>query len=85
MAYEVVTYEDAESSYRRSEIQRRTDEKIARGFQVADVYLNRSYLDSFALAPIIPPSQQILSTNGLRVIRIDKIVLDTEGNYATSS
>lgn len=81
MAYEVVTYEDAESSYRRSEIQRRTDEKIARGFQVADVYLNRSYLDSFALAPIIPPSQQILSTNGLRVIRIDKIVLDTEENY----
>lgn len=57
MSNEVVTYEDAENSYRRSEVQRRTDEKIAQGFQVADVYLNRSYLDSFALASITPPSE----------------------------
>lgn len=81
MPYEVVTYEDAENSWRRSEIQRKTDEKIARGFQVADIYLNRSYLDRFSIAPIIPPTRDVLNTNGLRVIRIDKIVLDDEEDY----
>ena len=36
--------------------------QLAKGFQVADIYLNRSYLDNFSAAPILPAGRRIMDT-----------------------
>lgn len=50
--------------------------KLARGFNVADIYLNRTYLDNFSAAPIIPPNAEIMDVSKIRTIEISKIVYD---------
>src|SRR5699024_6223610 len=41
---------------------------ISNGFQIADIYLNRSNLDAFLSAPIIPANQINLHWLGARIV-----------------
>lgn len=76
-----VRYEDYERQF--SAAQQRVDikTKLAQGFRVADLYLNRSYLDVFAAAPIVQTSRSLLETSQMRVIEIDKIVTDEDEKF----
>jgi hypothetical protein len=68
----------SEFEHAHQELVRRDNYKqeLARGFNVADIYLNRTYLDNFAAAPIIPPDAEITDISKLRTIEISKIVYD---------
>lgn len=54
---------------------------LARGFHVADIYLNRTYLDNFSAAPIIPPDAEIMDVSKVRTIEISKIVYDENEKF----
>ena len=61
---QVTRYSESEQAWNKSEQNRITELQLARGFQVADIYLNRAYLDVFSAAPlrekIIPPFLVVL-------------------------
>lgn len=73
----------SEFEHAHQEIARRYDyeRELANGFNVADIYLNRTYLDSFSAAPIIPPSQEVMDTSKMRTIEISKIVYDENEKF----
>ena len=54
---------------------------ISNGFQIADIYLNRSNLDAFLSAPIIPANQIIMNVSKLRLIEISKLVFDANEKF----
>lgn len=53
-------------------------EKLEKGFRIADVFVNRGYLDNFFRADIITERnwREINSVRNLRMCRISKIVFD---------
>ncbi len=56
-----------------------TLEILKNGFQVADVFINKQYLDSFSSAYIIPSDdEKIPVSNKIRIYRMTKVVLDKE-------
>ena len=73
----------SEFEHAHQELVRRDNYKqeLARGFNVADIYLNRTYLDNFAAAPIIPPDAEITDISKLRTIEISKIVYDENEKF----
>lgn len=78
---QVTRYSQNEQSWAKSEQRRNTELQLAQGFQVADIYLNRSYLDSFSAAPIIPANRSILDVSRLRLIEISKLVFDSNEKF----
>ena len=42
---QVTRYADTELKWKKTEQRKMTEHQLAQGFQVADVYLNRSYLE----------------------------------------
>lgn len=67
-------YSQYEEAWNQSEKRVNTELQLARGFQVADVYLNRTYLESFSAAPIVPGTRALMDTTKLRLLEITKIV-----------
>ena len=50
---------------------------LNKGFQVANVFVNKGYLDEFSNAPIITENKmRIMDTQKLRLIRVSKVVFD---------
>lgn len=78
---QVTRYLETEQKWRKSEQQRLTELQLAQGFQVADIYLNRSYLDSFSSASIISANHSIMDTSKLRLIEISKLVFDANEKF----
>ena len=66
-------YSEYESAWNKSEKRVNTELQLAQGFNVADVYLNRTYLDSFSAAPIVPAPSSLLDPSYLRLIEIKKL------------
>ena len=62
-------------------------EKLEKGFRIADVFVNRGYLDNFFRADIITERnwREINSVRNLRMCRISKIVFDEKEDYRRSS
>lgn len=78
---QVTKYSEAEQKWKKSEQRKITQFQLAQGFQVADIYLNRSYLDSFSSAPIILPNHSVMDTSKLRLIEISKLVFDANEKF----
>ncbi len=74
-------YSQYEQAWNQSEKRVRTELQLARGFQVADVYLNRTYLDSFSSAPIVQGSRALMDVTKMRLIEITKIVYDKKEKF----
>lgn len=73
---QVNTYSDKEKEWKKMELQKKVSDQLMQGFQMADIYLNRSYLDSFSVAPIMPSSLVVMDDTKLRVVEITKLVFD---------
>lgn len=78
---QVTRYSQNEQLWEKSEQKRKTELQLAQGFQVADIYLNRSYLDNFSSAQIISANRAILDTSRTRIIEISKLVLDSSEKF----
>lgn len=78
---EVTRYAQREKYWEKTEQRRNTEIQLAHGFQIADIYLNRSYLDAFSSAPIIPANQIIMNVSKLRLIEISKLVFDANEKF----
>lgn len=74
-------YSQYEEAWNQSEKRVNTELQLARGFQVADVYLNRTYLESFSAAPIVPGTRALMDTTKLRLLEITKIVYDQKEKF----
>lgn len=74
-------YSQYEASWKNSEQRVNTELQLAQGFSVADIYLNRTYLENFSLAPIIPAKKSLLDTSKLRIIEITKLVFDKNEKF----
>lgn len=75
---EVIKYSEKEAAWQKLEIREKNELQLARGFQVADMYLNRTYLDSFSSAEILEPDKKIINSTNIRIIEISKLVLDVK-------
>lgn len=73
---EVSRYSEHEQAWQRSELKVKNDQQLAQGFQVADIYLNRTYLDHFSSAPIVTANRAVTDVSKLRLIEISKLVFD---------
>ncbi|SHK99915.1 ATP-binding protein [Hespellia stercorisuis] len=78
---QVKRYSAMEQSWRFSKQREDNERQLAQGFHVADVYLNRTYLDGFSTAPILPAARGILDVSKIRIIEISKIVFDAEEKF----
>ena len=78
---QVTTYLDTEKKWEKSEQRKITELQLARGFQVADIYLNRSYLDLFSSAPIISASRSVMDISKMRLLEISKLVFDANEKF----
>lgn len=78
---EVSRYSEREQAWQRSELRVKNDQQLAQGFQVADIYLNRTYLDQFSSAPIITANRTIMDVSKLRIIEISKLVFDASERF----
>jgi nucleoside-triphosphatase THEP1 len=74
-------YSQYEKAWNKSEKRVNTELQLAQGFNVADIYLNRTYLESFASAPIVPTSKVLLDPSYLRLIEITKLVFDKNEKF----
>ena len=74
-------YSQYESAWNKSEKRVNTELQLAQGFNVADIYLNRTYLESFSAAPIVPASKSMLDPACLRLIEITKLVFDKNEKF----
>lgn len=74
-------YSQYEQSWGKSQQRVNSEQQLAQGFNVADVYLNRTYLDNFSAAPIIPASRSIMDISKLRLIEISKLVFDENEKF----
>ena len=77
---QVIPYSEQEAKYQKAEQRRITELQLSQGFQVADLYLNRSYLDAFSSAPIISANRSIMDVSRLRLVEISKLVFDANEN-----
>lgn len=78
---QVTRYSQTENAWKKSEQRRATELQLAQGFQAADIYLNRTYLDSFSSAPIISASHFTMDSSKLRLIEISKLVFDSKEKF----
>ena len=78
---QVTNYSQSEQSWIKSEQRKTAELQLAQGFQVADIYLNHSYLDNFSSAPIIPANRAIKDATKIRLIEISKLVLDSNERF----
>lgn len=74
-------YSQYENEWNKSEKRVNTELQLAQGFNVADIYLNRTYLESFATAPIVQASKSLLDVSCLRMIEITKLVYDKNEKF----
>ena len=74
-------YSDYEQSWNKSKQRVNSEQLLAQGFNVADIYLNRTYLDNFSAAPIIPAGKAIMDISKLRIIEITKLVFDENERF----
>lgn len=74
-------YSQYEDAWNRSEKRVNTELQLAQGFNVADIYLNRTYLENFSAAPIVPASRNLLDTSRMRIIEISKLVFDKNEKF----
>ena len=79
---EVTRYAQTEQAWRFAEDKANDNKMLALGFKVADIHLNRTYLDNFSSAPILKPDLGLLDRNKIRIIEITKLVYDTDENFA---
>lgn len=78
---EVVRYSEREQAWQRSELRVKNEQQLAQGFHVADIYLNRTYLDQFSSAPIIAANRAVMDVSKLRIIEISKLVFDASERF----
>lgn len=78
---QVKRYSQTEKNWKDMEERALNMRQLAQGFQVADIYLNRSYLDNFVAAPIIPAGREILNISDMRIIEISKLVFDEKEKF----
>lgn len=74
-------YSDYENSWDKANKRVNSELQLAQGFNVADIYLNRTYLNNFSAAPIIPASKNIVDISKLRIIKISKLVFDQNEKF----
>ena len=74
-------YSEYENEWNKSEQQANTELQLAQGFHVADIYLNRTYLENFSYAPIIPAGRKLMDVSNLRLIEITKLVFDRSEKF----
>lgn len=74
-------YSQYEDAWNKSEKRVNTELQLAQGFNVADIYLNRTYLESFSTAPIVPAARNLLDTSKMRIIEITKLVFDKNEKF----
>lgn len=74
-------YSEYENSWNKSSQRVNCEIQLAQGFNVADIYLNRTYLESFSAAPIIPASRAVTDISKLRIIEISKLVFDENEKF----
>lgn len=74
-------YSQYESAWNKSEKRVNTELRLAQGFNVADIYLNRTYLENFSAAPIVPAGRNLLDTSRMRIIEISKLVFDKNEKF----
>lgn len=76
-----IRYSEYEVKWAKSEQLAESRKQLAQGFQVADIYLNRNYLDGFSSAPILPSNRHIMDVTKLRMIEITKLVFDENEKF----
>ena len=74
-------YSQYEDTWNKSEKRVNTELQLAQGFNVADIYLNRAYLESFSAAPIVPAGRDLLDVSKMRMIEISKLVFDKNEKF----
>lgn len=74
-------YSEYESSWNKTSQRVNYEVQLAQGFNVADIYLNRTYLENFSAAPIVPASKNVLDISMLRIIEISKLVFDESEKF----
>jgi hypothetical protein len=74
-------YSQYEDAWNKSEKRVNTELQLAQGFNVADIYLNRTYLENFSAAPIVPAGKNLLDASKMRVIEVSKIVFDKSEKF----
>lgn len=72
---------DYEKAWQKSSQRVNHELQLAQGFNVADIYLNRTYLDNFSAAPIIPANRNIMDISKIRTIEISKLVFDENEKF----
>lgn len=78
---QVIRYSEHEQNLQKKEQRENTKRQLAQGFQIADIYLNRSYLDVFSSAPIISAKRSIMDLSKLRLVEISKLVFDSREKF----
>lgn len=73
--------DDYEKAWRKNSQRVNHELQLAQGFNVADIYLNRTYLDNFSSAPIIPANRNIMDISKIRTIEISKLVFDENEKF----
>ena len=74
-------YLDVEAAYQQAKTKELTQQKLAMGFNVADVYLNHTYLANFSAAPVVAASRSDEDTTKMRIVEISKIVFDKSEKF----
>lgn len=74
-------YSDYEKAWNKSNKRVNNELQLAQGFNVADIYLNRTYLENFSAAPIVPANRSIMDISKLRIIEISKLVYDESEKF----
>ena len=74
-------YSEYENSWKKSNQLVNHELKLAQGFNVADTYLNRTYLDNFSAALIVPASRSVMDTSKIRIVEVSKLVFDENEKF----
>lgn len=78
---QVVRFTEHEAAWKDLEQRTNAKQKLAQGFQIADIYLNRAYLEGFSVAPIMEAERGIMDSSKLRFVKISKIVFDSKEKF----
>lgn len=78
---EVMRYSAHEQAFAKSDLIDKTMLQIAQGFRIADIYLNRTYLDYFSEAPIMPIIPELKTTAPMKLLEISKLVFDADEKF----
>ena len=74
-------YSEYENSWNKASQRVNYELQLAQGFNVADIYLNRTYLDNFSAAPIVSAGRSVMDISKLRIVEISKIVFDENEKF----